>query len=234
MWITVTPAFFSDESIWPESPTEYGSWKSIDTTFLTCRLLTMNFASVEPCWSSRATSRKNAGVPISGSPGVEYVRSVWVADGETDASPAAKNGLAVAPASPEVDGPSTATTLLSAMYFCASASAGAGPSSTGVSPSSSLTFRPYFGASVFTAYFAQVACSWPRKPAPCVSGVMKGRSIVLLQLSAAVDTCADVRPPWAVAATTVPARTAKAIAIAFFIALCLLAGGTGGLGNLSS
>ena len=75
---------------------------------------------------------------------------------------------------PEVDGPRIATTLLSAMYFCASACAGAGPCSTGVSPRTSLTFSPYCGASVLTAYFAQLACSAPRKPAPPVSGVMNG------------------------------------------------------------
>ncbi len=47
--MTVTPAFLSDESIWPESPTEYGSWKSIETTFFTFSLSTMNLASVDPC-----------------------------------------------------------------------------------------------------------------------------------------------------------------------------------------
>ncbi len=177
----------------------------------------MNFASVDPCWSSRATSRKNAGVPISGSPGVPYVRSVCVADGDTSAMPAAKNGFAVAPAFPEVDGPRTATTFLFAMYFCANASAGAGPCSTGVSPRTSLTFSPYCGASVLTAYFAQLACSCPRNAAPPVSGVMNGSVNVVLQLIDAELVAATFWPPCALVATIAVASTARAKPMAFFI-----------------
>ena len=84
-----------------------------------------------------------------------------------------------------------ATTLLSATYFCASACAGAGPCSTGVSPSASLTFSPYRLGNVATAYFAQLACSVPRKPAPPVNGVRNGIVIVLLQL---ID-CDEPRTP---------------------------------------
>ena len=145
------------------------------------------------------------------------VRSVCVADGESAARPAWKNGFAVAPALPDVDGPRIATTLLSAMYFCANASAGAGPASTGVSPSASLTFRPYCEASVLTAYFAQLACSAPRNPAPPVSGVMNGNVIVLLQLNDARVVVATFWPPCALVATAAVVTTAKARPMAFFI-----------------
>src|SRR5438309_1605094 len=49
---------------------------------------------------------------------------------------------------PDVDGPRMATTLLSPTYFCARACAGVAPCSTGVSPPTSLIFRPRPGASV--------------------------------------------------------------------------------------
>ncbi len=49
---------------------------------------------------------------------------------------------------PDVDGPRTTSTFLSATYFWASACAGAGPCSTGVSPSTNLTFSPSGFASV--------------------------------------------------------------------------------------
>src|SRR3954470_16110078 len=91
---------------------------------------------------------------------------------------------------PEVDGPSTTRTLLSATYFCASDCAGAGPCSTGVSPVTNLTFSPSGLAGVFTAYFAHEACSAPRKPAPPVTGVTRGSVIWLLQLTAAADVAA--------------------------------------------
>ena len=142
-----------------------------------------------------------------------------MADGEIAARPAAKNGFAVAAALPEVDGPRIATTFLSEMYFCASACAGAGPCSTGVSPRTSLTFRPYCFGSVWTAYLAQLACSVPRNPAPPVSGVRNGMVIVLAQLidcDEAAET-ATLWAPCALAATTEVMRTARARPIAFFI-----------------
>ena len=48
---------------------------------------------------------------------------------------------------------------------------GPGPASTGVSPETSEMLKPYFRGSVLKAYFAQLSCSLPRKPAPPVSGV---------------------------------------------------------------
>ena len=58
------------------------------------------------------------------------------------------------------------------------------PCSTGVSPVTRVTFSPSAGASVLTAYFAQVSCSLPRKPAPPVSGVTIAIFILLVQLIA--------------------------------------------------
>src|SRR4051794_10818255 len=113
------------------------------------------------------------------------------------------------------------------MYFCASVCAGAGPCSTGVSPPTSLTFRCMPGASVLTAYLAQLICSAPRKPAPPVNGVTNGIVIVLLQLYAAVALAAWVGAPCAVVATitAVVARIARARPIAFFICVLLALGG---------
>src|SRR6478609_10487160 len=103
---------------------------------------------------------------------------------------------------PDVDGPRTTRTLLSAMYFWARACAGAGPCSTGVSPSTNLTFSPSGFASVLTAYFAHAPCSAPRKPAPPVTGVTSGSVMVLVQLMAcAADAeTATFGEPWALAA----------------------------------
>src|SRR3954470_8379822 len=122
---------------------------------------------------------------------------------------------------PEVDGPRTTSTLLSAMYFWASDCAGAGPCSTGVSPSTSLTFSPRGFASVLTAYFDHAACSAPRNPAPPVTGVTSGSVIVLLQLMLAAEAAATLGLPWADAATTVVTSTARARPIAFFICFLL-------------
>src|SRR5437764_11270162 len=118
---------------------------------------------------------------------------------------------------PDVDGPMTASTLLSPTYFWASACAGAAPCSTGVSPSTNLTFSPRGLASVLTAYFAHWPCSLPRKPAPPVTGVTRGSVSVLLQLTPAADAAATVGRPCAEAATTEVARTARASPIDFFI-----------------
>jgi quercetin dioxygenase-like cupin family protein len=111
--------------------------------------------------------------------------SVLVHDPEPGAGPATvdlgevERGTATAP---EVAGPRTARTLLSATYFWASDWAGVAPCSTGVSPVTSLTFRWSFFAHCWTASFAQLACSFPRNPAPPVIGVTSGSVIVLLQL----------------------------------------------------
>src|SRR3954453_20453834 len=118
---------------------------------------------------------------------------------------------------PDVDGPSTTRTLLSATYFWARACAGAGPCSTGVSPSTNLTFSPSGFASVLTAYLAHEPCSAPRKPAPPVTGVTRGSVIVLLQLTLAAETAVILLLPCALAATTDVARTARARPIAFFM-----------------
>src|SRR5437764_5533906 len=119
---------------------------------------------------------------------------------------------------PDVDGPSSTSTLLSATYFWASACAGAGPCSTGVSPSTNLTFSPSGFARVLTAYFAHAPCSAPRRPAPPVTGVTRGSVIVLLQLTLAAEAAATLGLPCADAATTeVMASTARARPIAFFI-----------------
>src|SRR5215475_742706 len=105
-----------------------------------------------------------------------------VADGEIWVIPALKYVWAEASASPDVDGPMMPTTFGSDAYFCASARAGAAPCSTGVSPWSSWIFRPYCFGRVATAYFAQLSCSVPRKPAPPVIGVTIASFIGLLQL----------------------------------------------------
>src|SRR5471032_2602175 len=98
-------------------------------------------------------TRRNAGVASRVEP---FVRSVRVADGETCAIPAWKYVWLEAATAPEVDGPRIATTLLSATNFCASACAGAGPCSTGVSPGTMTTLRPSGLARVWTAYCAQL------------------------------------------------------------------------------
>src|SRR5581483_2216632 len=113
----------------------------------------------------------------------------------------------------------TPTTLLSATYFWASDCATAAPCSTGVSPVSSWILRPSFGASVFTAYLAQLSCSLPRKPAPPVSGVTMAIFSWLLQLracAAAADCVADGFASAAVAATAASAAT-QASAMALFM-----------------
>src|SRR5260221_1204344 len=133
------------------------------------------------------------------------------------ASPAAKYVWLDAATAPEVDGPRIPTTLLSATYFCASACAGAGPCSTGVSPRTSWILRPSFGASVLTAYFAQLDCSCPRKPAPPVSGVTKAILSVLLQLMPADAFASDRCAACAVAATTDEAAAIRSRAMPFFI-----------------
>src|SRR6476646_8748980 len=132
------------------------------------------------------------------------------------AIPAAAYVLLDAATAPEVDGPITATTFLSATNFCAKVCAGAAPCSTGVSPVTRLILRPYFGASVLTAYFAQLSCSLPRKAAPPVNGAAKPILSVPLQLTAceraavvdpapAVDATAAARQ--ATSASRIPPRT---------------------------
>ena len=91
---------------------------------------------------------------------------------------------------PEVDGPSTPSTLLSPTYFCASVCAGAGALFDRRVAEHELDLEPELGASVLTAYFAQAPCSAPRKPAPPVTGVTSGRVMVLLQLTLAADAAA--------------------------------------------
>ena len=70
-----------------------------------------------------------------------------------------------------------------------------------------------------TAYFAQVACSAPRKPAPPVNGVTNGIVIVLLQLIDCDDAAeaATLWAPCALDATTAVMSTTRARPIAFFI-----------------
>ena len=46
--IVVTPFAFRVASTASARPSEYGSWKSMSTTFLTFRLLIMKFASLGP------------------------------------------------------------------------------------------------------------------------------------------------------------------------------------------
>src|SRR5712691_205731 len=180
-------------------------------TFFTLSLSIMNLASFGPWMPSSGTTRKKAGVASFCGP---FVSEVLVADGETWAMPAWKYVWLEAATAPDVDGPRMAITLLSATNFCARLCAGAGPCSTGVSPVMSRIFRPIFGGRVFTAYFAQVSCSWPRNAAPPVSGVTNAILSVLLQLSAAVRPAftgaadADAAITQASAAATVAATNA--------------------------
>jgi len=46
--LVVTPLLFRVASTASARPREYGSWKSMTTTFLTFRLVTMKFASLGP------------------------------------------------------------------------------------------------------------------------------------------------------------------------------------------
>ena len=140
------------------------------------------------------------------------VSDVRVADSEMCAIPAWKYVSLEAATAPEVDGPIIPMTLLSATYFCASACAGAGPCSTGVSPVISWTFSPNVFGSVFIAYLAQLSCSLPRKPAPPVSGVTSASFILLLQLiacAAVADVVAVGRANAAVAAASASAAAAS-------------------------
>jgi len=156
-----------------------------------------------------------------------FVSDVRVADGEMCAIPAWKYVSLDAATWPEAAGPMMATTLLSATYFCASVTVGAGPASNGVSPARSLILRPYFGASVLTAYFAQLSCSLPIKPPPPVSGVTTAILSVLLQLKAWVFA-ATVDPAPAVDASAAATMATNAIAIPprRFIPMFLLDGCT--------
>src|SRR5579871_790920 len=122
------------------------------------------------------------------------------------------------------------TTFGSDAYFCATASAGAAPCSTGVSPWTSWTFSTYFWGRVATAYFAQLNCSVPRKPAAPVIGVTIASFIGLLQLMLWAAE-ATFWPPLAAAATMLAATTATAIAIAFFILNSSLLGGSASRGR---
>ena len=126
-----------------------------------------------------------------------FVSDVRVADSEMWAMPAAWYVLLDAATAPEVDGPMTATTDLSATYFCASVCAGAGPCSTGVSPVTRLILRPYFG------------CSFPRKPAPPVNGATMAIFSLPLQLRA-WDWATVVEPAPAVDASAAATVTANA------------------------
>jgi hypothetical protein len=203
--IVETPRLFSTDWAASASPTEYGSWASISTTFLAFSLSTMKFASVGPWTLSSGTTRKNADVASRFAP---FVSDVRVADGEMCAMPAAASVWLVAATAPDVDGPSTATTFLSETYFCASADAS--EASSCESPASRLILRPYFDASDLTAYFAQLSCSCPRNPASPVSGVMNAILSVLLQgMPADCFAGAAVAVAASAEAVTAAARTAR-------------------------
>ena len=120
---------------------------------------------------------------------------VRVADGEMCAIPAANNALEAEAAAPDVAGPITATSRESAIIFWATTRPSPGPFSTGVSPSTSCTLSPSGLASVETAYRVQESCSWPRNPAPPVSGVMIPIFSVPLQLTACVLVTPDEPAP---------------------------------------
>src|SRR5579864_9387665 len=165
-------------------------------------------------------TRKKCG-PASRWANGPWDRSVRVADSETWVSEAASYVGLEAATAPEVDGPRMATTDLSETYFCASATAGAGPCSTGVSPWTSLTLRPCCCGSVATAYCAQESCSWPRMAAPPVSGVTIAMVRADLQL-----TPAAARLEWADAAVEAtsadtPTTAASATPTAFIRSLLL-------------
>ena len=89
----------------------------------------------------------------------------------------------------------------------------------------SLILRPYFDASVLTAYFAQLSCSLPRKPAPPVNGAVKPILSVLLQLTAWVCAAAvDPAPAVDASAAATTATDAIAIPPRRFIPMFLLGG----------
>ena len=88
----------------------------------------MYWASRVPWTLSSATTRKNAGVAVFGLPPTLFVRAALVAEPVTAASFAAKNAGLVPAAAPDVAGPTTPTTWLSAMTFWAAVAATAGSS----------------------------------------------------------------------------------------------------------
>src|SRR4051812_29485481 len=98
------------------------------------------------------------------------------------------------------------------MNFCATVWAGAGPCSTGVSPTTRDAFNPSFGARVLTAYFAQLSCSVPRKPAPPVTGetkpILNGAAQLVLA-DDAEDAVSCGRAEAAVTTASVSAAAAK-------------------------
>ena len=117
----VTP--FAFRYVWAASarPDRVRLLESKMTTFFTLSLSTMNGRQPAPgCRRPERRGRKTAS-PTSRSP---FVRDVRVADGEMCARPAAKSVVLDAATAPDVDGPMTATTFLSATYFCASDGAG--------------------------------------------------------------------------------------------------------------
>src|SRR3954464_9485170 len=124
--------------------------------------------------------------------------------------PALKYAALDAATAPDVDGPITARTFWSAMNFCATVCAGAGPCSTGVSPTTSVARSPSLGARVFIAYLAQLSCSVPRKPAPPVMGDTKPILNGALQLVWVDNAEAAVRCGRADAAVTTASASAAA------------------------
>ena len=83
--IVVTPFVLRATSVESAKPTEYGSWKSISTTFFALSLSAMKFASVGD-QIDPGTTRKNSDDASLFEP---FVSDVRVADGEMCAIPAA-------------------------------------------------------------------------------------------------------------------------------------------------
>ena len=75
---------------------------------------------------------------------------------------------------PDVAGPMTATTALSAMNFCAMSGRSPRPARPACHRVMSPDLEAVLEPSVLTAYFAQLSCSVPRKPAPPVNGQSSG------------------------------------------------------------
>ena len=111
---------------------------------------------------------------------------------------------------PRSTGRGSPTTLLSATYFCASVCAGAGPCSTGVSPGTSLIFRPHLRRERLDRVLRPASAA----PAEEAGAARERRDDRDLERALAADAAASCRGrrglPCALAATTAVASTAEA------------------------
>ncbi len=185
-------------------------------------LSTMKCASAGPWMSSSGTTRKNAGgCLLRAALGQRRARRRRRDVREPGREERLARRLATAP---DVDGPMHRDDVLVGDVLLRQRRGEVGRRA-GVSPARSWILSPYFDASVLTAYFAQLSCSLPRKPASPVSGVMKRDLQRVLAVEACVWLAADEPAP-AVDANAAATMTASASANPplLFIPIALLGG----------